>query len=116
MSTHVVESESGPGRHLHRHRIRLVLWIAVLEGIVVAFSHDLTKWAVLAVAVVALLLWFIGRNNSSNTLRQGLWIFATSQLLALVLVFLAVMLKWALIGGLIVIAIAGVAFLFVDRR
>ena len=45
-----------------------------------------------------------------------LWIFAASQLLALVLVLFAVMFKWLVILGLVVFAILGLAFLFVDRR
>lgn len=109
-------AEPGSGGLLQTHRVRVALWIAAAEGIVVAVSHDLTKWTVLALAIVATFLWFIGRDHNSRLLRQLLWIFAASQLLALVLVLLAVIVKWAVIIGLIVFAVLGLAFLFFDRR
>lgn len=86
------------------------------EGIVVAIAHNVTKWTVVALAVIAVLAWVAGRNAGSNLTRQFLWIFAASQLLALVLVVLAVIIKWAVILGLVVLALIGLAFLFVDRR
>jgi hypothetical protein len=108
--------ERGPGVWLKTRRVRLSLWIAGLEGIIVAISHDLTKWAVVGLAAVAALAWWFGRHSSSNGVRQALWIFAASQLLALVLVLFAVLFKWLLILGLVVFAVLGLAFLFYDRR
>ena len=108
--------ERGPGVWLKTRRVRLSLWIAAVEGIIVAISHDLTKWAVVALAAVGGLAWWFGRHSSSNGVRQVLWIFAASQLLALVLVLFAVLFKWLLILGLVVFAVFGLAFLFYDRR
>ena len=108
--------ESGLGGRLRLHRVRIALWIAVIEGIVAVFSHDVTKWTVMVLAIIGGLLYLLGRNAKSNVLRQVLWIFAASQLLAFVLVSLGWIVKWALIGGLIVIAVVGLAYLFVDRR
>jgi hypothetical protein len=109
-------AERGPGVWLKARRVRLSLWIAAVEGIIVAISHDLTKWAVVALAAAAALAWSFGRHSSSNGLRQVLWIFAASQLLALVLVLFAVLFKWLVILGLVVFAVLGLAFLFFDRR
>ena len=108
--------ERGPGVWLKARRIRISLWIAAAEGLIVAISHDLTKWAVLGLAVVAGLAWTFGRHSKSNGIRQVLWIFAASQLLALALVLFAVLFKWLVILGLIVFAVLGLAFLFFDRR
>jgi hypothetical protein len=108
--------EPGLGGRLRFHRVRIALWIAGIEGVVVVFSHDLTKWTVMALAVIAGLVYLLGRNAKSNVLRQVVWIFATSQLVAFVLAMLGWIVKWALIGGLVVVAIAGIAYLFVDRR
>ncbi len=47
----------------------------------------------------------------SNVVRQALWIFAASQLLALVLVLFAVVVKWLVIVGLVVFAVVGLAIL-----
>ena len=46
-----------PGRDgwLRQRRKRFALWIAAGEGIVVAVSPDLTKWTVVALAVLVTL-------------------------------------------------------------
>jgi hypothetical protein len=106
----------GPGGWLRTRRTRLALWIAAAEGVVVAVSHDITKWTVIGLAVVATLAWALGRGNRHVTVRQVLWIFAASQLLALLLVLLGWIVKWALILALVVFAVGGLAYLFIDRR
>ena len=108
--------EPGLGGRLRFHRVRIALWIGALEGVVVIFSHDLTKWTVMVLAIIAGLAYLLGRNAKSNVVRQVVWILAASQLLAFVLVSLGWLVKWALIGGVIVVAIIGLAYLFVDRR
>jgi hypothetical protein len=45
-----------------------------------------------------------------------LWIFAASQLLAVLAVILAWIVKWAVILAIIVFAVLGLVYLFVDRR
>ena len=70
----------------------------------------------IGLAALATLLWVIGRNAGSTFLRQALWIFAASQLIAFLLVMLGFFLKWALIVGLVICVVLGLAFLFLDRR
>ena len=101
---------------LQERRIRLALWIAAAESLLVLVSHNLTKWTVIALAVVAVLAWLGGRESGSQIVRQILWIFAASQLLAVILVILAWIVKWALVLAIVVLAIAGLAYLFLDRR
>ena len=108
--------EPGRGGWLRARRHRLALWIAAGEGVIVAVSHDLTKWTVVALAALAAIVWTFGRHSGSSVVRQSLWIFAVSQLLALLLVLFAVFFKWLLILGLIAFAVIGLAFLFFDRR
>jgi hypothetical protein len=108
--------ERGPGGWLEQRRIRLAAWIAAAEGVVVLFSHDITKWTVITLAVVGSIAWLGGRESASRTVRQVLWIFAASQLLAVILVILAWIVKWAIILAVVVLAIAGLAYLFLDRR
>jgi hypothetical protein len=108
--------EPGLGGRLRLHRVRIALWIAAIEGIVALFSHDVTKWTVMVLAIISGLLYLLGRNAKSNVLRQVLWIFAASQLLAFLLVSLGWIVKWALVAGLIAIAVLALAYLFVDRR
>jgi hypothetical protein len=116
-SPHALEGGgSGPGRWLHARRIRLSAWIAAAESLVVLLSHDVTKWTVIALAVVAVLVWLGGRESRSQFVRQLLWIFAASQLLAVIAVILAWIVKWAVILAIVVFAVVGLAYLFLDRR
>jgi hypothetical protein len=108
--------EPGLGGRLRFHRVRIAIWVAVAEGVIVVFSHDLTKWTVTALAVIAGLAYLLGRNAKSNVVRQAVWIFAASQLIAFLLVTLGFMVKWALVVGVIAVAVVGLAYLFVDRR
>ena len=108
--------EPGLGGRLRLHRVRIALWVAAIEGVVAVFSHDVTKWTVMVLAIIAGLLYLLGRNAKSEVLRQVLWIFAASQLLAFLLVSLGWIVKWALVAGLIAIAVLALAYLFVDRR
>jgi hypothetical protein len=104
------------GRWLRQRRIRITLWIAVIEGIIVALLHDISRWTVIALAIPILALYlFWGRSARSDTVRQVLWIGGASQALAVVVVILAFLLDWlALLLAGIFAAIA-LLFLFSDR-
>src|ERR1043166_3973562 len=104
------------GRWLRQRRIRITLWIAVIEGIIVALLHDISRWTVIALAIPILALYvFWGRSARSCTVRQVLWIGGASQALAVVVVILASLLDWlALLQAGIFAAIA-LLFLFSDR-
>ncbi len=113
----VVEHEtSRTGRWLRARRVRIALWIAVIEGIIVALSRDFSRWTVIAIAIVVLAIYvFWGRNLRSDTGRQVFWIAGASQALAVVVAILAVILSWlALILAGIFAAVA-LLFLLVDR-
>jgi hypothetical protein len=107
---------SRAGRWLRARRTRIALWIAVLEGIIVAFTHDVSRWTVIAIAVPLLALYVVwGRNAGSDTLRQLSWIGGASQSLAVVVVVLSFFIAWlALVIAGIFAAIA-LVFLLVDR-
>ena len=77
-------------------------------------GHDLQSMFVEELSKVGTFAY--GRNNSSNLVRQVLWIFAASQLLALLLVLFAVIVKWLIIVGLIAFAVIALVYLLVDRR
>jgi hypothetical protein len=109
-------AERGPGGWLRARRHRFALWIAAGEGIIVAVSHNLTKWTVVALAAISGIAWLLGRESRSQGIRQALWIFVVSQLIAVVLVLFAVFFKWLLILGLIACAVVALAFLWFDRR
>jgi hypothetical protein len=104
------------GRWLRARRVRISLWIAVIEGLVVAFEKDFSRWTVIIVAVPLLALYLVwGRKASSDTVRQISWIAAASQALAVVVVVLSFVVAWlALVIAGIFAAIA-LLFLLGDR-
>jgi hypothetical protein len=105
------------GRWLRARRVRLVLWIAVVEGILVALLHDVTRWTVILIAAICILIYGLwGRNSSSDTIRQATWIAGASQALAVLLVLLAFIIPLLVVALVVVFAIVAIAFFFVDRR
>ena len=112
----VEHGSSRTGRWLRLYRIRIVLAIAFLEGIVVAFSHDFTKWTVVGIAIPVLALYVVwGRNARSDTMRQIAWIAGASQALAVVVVILGFILSWLALVLAAVFAAIALLFLFSDR-
>jgi hypothetical protein len=117
-SSHAIEhGTSGTGRWLRARRNRFSFWIAAAEAIVVAVLHGVSEWTVIALAALAVAIyWFWGRSTRSDTARQLSWIFAASQALAFVAAVLAVVI------GTLVLIVAGIFaavalfILFTDRR
>ena len=105
------------GRWLRARRVKLVLWIAVVEAVLVALLHDVSRWTVIALAAIAVAVYlFVGRDAKSDTVRQASWIAAASQSLAVIAVLFAFVFFWiALIVALIFAAIA-LLILFTDRE
>jgi hypothetical protein len=107
---------SRPGSYLRQHRLRLTLWIAVIEGLLTVV-HVLPRLALYALAAVALVFWFgVARNYRSNLARQSAWIFAASQSVAvLVPIVWAITKFFVAIVIVVVIAVAALYFLFAER-
>ena len=107
---------SRAGRWLRARRLRIALWIAVLEGVLVVFDV-ISGWiALLAAAIVILFYLIVGRELRAGAVRQSTWILAMSQVfvaLVPVLVFVVGALALIAVGLLALIALAA---LFADRR
>ena len=104
------------GRWLRERRLRIALWIALTEGLLLVLHVIPRLTALFAAAALFLLYVFVGRHLRSDAAREASWIAATSQVLvALVPVLLIVVGTLALVA----VAILGVVALFVlfaDRR
>jgi hypothetical protein len=108
---------SKAGRWLRARRVRLVLWIAVVEGVLVWLLPGVGKWTVIAIAIPCLALYiFWGRDTNSDTGRQASWIIAASQALAVVVVILAFLLDWLALLLAVIFAAIALLFLLSDRR
>src|SRR5437016_11831619 len=107
---------SRTGRWLRTRRVRIALWIAVIEGIIVALSPNFSRWTVVAVAIPLLAAYvFWGRNARSDTLRQVAWIAGASQALAVVVVIFSFLLSWLALALAGVFAVIALIFLFGER-
>jgi len=105
------------GRWLRERRLRLALWVAVVEGLLVALTPDLTKWTVLIIGAIMLAFYMVaGRNMRWDVARQLSWIAAASQALAILVVILAFVLKLVAIVAVILFALVALAYLFSDSR
>jgi hypothetical protein len=105
------------GRWLRARRNRFALTIALVESIVVVIFHDVSRYTVIGLAIVAFFVyWFAGRTSSSDTFRQTSWILAASQLLAVLAAVLAFILLWTAILAACVFAAIALFFVFTDRR
>jgi hypothetical protein len=104
------------GRWLRERRLRVALWIAVIETIVAAFSHDVSRWTIIVLAAILVPLYLLWGRERRDTIHQASWIAAASQALAVAAVFVAFLV------GLFVLVLAGVfavialALILSDRR
>jgi hypothetical protein len=105
------------GRWLRERRLRLALWVAVIEGVLVALTADLTKWTVLVIGIILLAFYIVaGRNMRWDVARQLSWIAAASQALAILVVILAFILGLLAIVAVVAFAIIALVYLFSDYR
>src|SRR2546423_9816641 len=105
------------GRWLRERRVRIALWVAVIEGLIAAFSHDIGRWTILVLAVIVLAFYMVaGRQIKWDVARQLSWIAATSQALAILVIIFAFILKLVAIVAIAVFAIVALVYLFSDRR
>jgi hypothetical protein len=102
------------GRWLRSRRWRIAFGIAALEAVVVAFSHY-TRWTVVGLWILAILLYLVAREQRSTIARQGVWIFAASQSLAVAAVVFAFILSWLAFVAVAVFAVIALVLLVGDR-
>lgn len=117
MSAHpVVEHrQSASARWLRERRLRIGVLIAFVESLAVLFS-DHGWWYVVAAAAVALgLYWFAHRKTENDFAREITWILAVSQLLAVLVPVLWVLVKTIAIIVLVALALFLLAILLLER-
>ena len=105
------------GRWLRQRRIKIALWTAVIEGLIAAFSQDLGRWTILALAIIVLAFYMVaGRRFSWDVARELSWIAAASQVLAILVIIFAFILKLVAIVIIVGFALVALAYLFTDHR
>jgi hypothetical protein len=118
VSQPVIESGSSrAGRWLRERRLKLALWIAVFEGILVALRGDISRWTVIGIAALVLIIYMLVRENVRwDAARQFLWIVAASQVLAVLVVILAFIVGVVALVLVGLFALVALAYLFSDLR
>jgi hypothetical protein len=91
---------SRSARWLRSNRIRIALWIAVVEGVLVVFNVIDVLPALLVAAVVVAAYFWLSQRVSAGPTRDALWIGAVSQALVALVPVLVL-----LIGTLALIAV-----------
>jgi hypothetical protein len=108
---------SRAGRWLRERRLKLALWIAVFEGIVVAIRGDISRWTVVILAALVLVIYMLVRENIRwDAARQLIWVIAASQVLALLVVILAFIVGMIALVLVALFAVVALAYLFSDLR
>jgi hypothetical protein len=109
------ERTNRPGRWLHERRLRLALLLALVESLLILLGGLRWFWVV-GLALLALVLYAFGRNAGSQPVREVSWVFAVSQLIALVVPVLWEVVRFLAVVALVLLALVLIAFLLLDRR
>jgi FtsH-binding integral membrane protein len=97
-------------------RVKIAISIAAVEGLVVALSHDWSKWTVIVIAIPIILFYLLaGRMLDSELGRQISWVAAASQALAVIVVLLWYWIEVLTFITAGVFAVIALYLLFVDR-
>ena len=110
-------SEQAPRKPFYAQtRVKIALTIAAIEALVVAISHDWSKWTVIVVAIPIILFYLLaGRMLESDLGREISWVAAASQALAVIVVLLWYWIKVLTFITAGVFAVVALYLLFVDR-
>jgi hypothetical protein len=104
------------GRWLRPRRLRIALWIAVVEGVLVVFDQIPAWTALLAGFAVIAFYLFVGRELASETGRQLSWIAALSQVFVALVPVLVFFVGVLAVLALAILAVIALLALFADRR
>jgi hypothetical protein len=106
---------SKPGQYLRQNKLKLALWIAVAEGLLVLLGV-LPHLAVYVLAIGAVAFWAVaGRKYRSETARHGSWVLAASQAIVVLVPIVWFVAKQVAIIAVAAIAIGALVFLFLER-
>jgi O-antigen/teichoic acid export membrane protein len=118
--SHAIEGTPAREGWFHRHRFRIVLWVAVVEALVAWVTHGLHITTIIVLGVIAfaclMLYRYVTERTRSSLLHQLVWLLAASQLGATILVAAGYILIGALIVLLVVFALVALGLLLLDRR
>jgi hypothetical protein len=107
--------QSASALWLRERRMRLALLIAFVESLLVLFSAHGWRYVIIAVILALAAYWFLGRRRP-GVVYEVTWIAAVSQLLAVLVPVLWVLVKTLALIVLIALAVFLLAALLLDRK
>jgi hypothetical protein len=111
-----VPDAPGKASWLSVNRLKVALGIAVVEGILVAFENDFSRWTVIVLAIPIVLFYLLaGRSLDSQLGREISWVLAMSQALAVVAAIIAIFIKPVALVIAGVFAVIALYLLYHDR-
>jgi hypothetical protein len=108
--------ESRSGLWLRERRLRLALLIGLVESVLVLVGDSGWYWVLLAAVAAVAFYLFVGRNQRFHAVREISWIAAASQLIAVLVPVLWVLVKTIAIVALVLMAGILLVLLLADRR
>lgn len=112
----IEQGESRTGRWLRPRRLRIALFIGVVETLLVLLGGLGWFWVLGATMLAVAFHFFVGRRARFHAVREVSWTLAVSQLIAVVVPILWEVVKFAAITVLVLMALALLAMLLLDRR
>ena len=111
----VEHRQSAAARWMRERRLRLALLIAFVESLLVLFSAHGWRYVIIAVILALAAYWFLGRRWP-GVVYEITWVAAVSQLLAVLVPVLWVLVKTLALIVLIALAVFLLAALLLDRK
>ena len=111
----VEHRQSSSALWLRERRLRLALLIAFVESLLVLFSAHGWRYVIIAVILAVAAYWFVGRRRP-GVVYEITWVAAVSQLLAVLVPVLWVLVKTLALIVLIGLAVFLLAALLLDRK
>jgi hypothetical protein len=104
------------GRWLRARRLRIALWLAVAEGILVVFDA-IAAWLALVVGLAIVGFYVVvGRDLRWDAARHVSWIAAAAQIFVAFVPVLLFFLSALAVIALALLAVVALLVLFADRR
>ena len=111
----IEHGESSSARWLRERRLRLALLIAFVESLLVLVRSHGWRYVIIAVILAVAAYWFVGRRRP-GVVYEITWVAAVSQLLAVLVPVLWVLVKTLALIVLIGLAVFLLAALLLDRK
>jgi len=103
-------------RWLHGNRLRIAVWIAVVEGILLLVGAINRSVALLVAALVLVAYFWLGRRLKSLLARDVAWVAGVSQALVALIPVLLFVVGIVAVVAVAILALVALVVLFRDRR